>query len=299
MRGSRRLLELMKRLAAVVDMGSVSGAAEALHVTQPAVTKSIQQLESHFGLPLLYRSRKGTVPTSSGKIVYRLAKQMEKSINNVEAEISAGREVERRRVSIGAGLLWCYRYLPDIALSIGDKLPELDLTLVAKPPQELDRMVSEGRLDIGIGQLPEKRTAGLVYEELLTSQGAIFCHTTHPLQTIELPDRSHLGNFPWITVTVEDRNAIMEMAGELFHPTVKTDNLMLASLIMQSGRHMMWLPKHLEHIMRKFGIERLRVGRAGPKFVSGVFYLDSVALRSSAHEVIKEIRALNFLDSEM
>ena len=77
------MYEMLRRFAEAVDCGGITAAADRLSVSQPAVTKSLKQLEAHYGGELLVRGRRGVVPTEYGEIVYRLAKLMEKSIKNV------------------------------------------------------------------------------------------------------------------------------------------------------------------------------------------------------------------------
>ena len=57
---------LLKQLAIVVKQGSISSAAEQLYVTQPTLTRGIQQLEARVGAPVLKRTRYGVVPTEIG-----------------------------------------------------------------------------------------------------------------------------------------------------------------------------------------------------------------------------------------
>src|SRR5204862_1896065 len=84
---------MMDRLAAmeafvrVVDAGSFSGAAKQLHVGQPAVSKTIAQLEGRLGVRLLLRSTHRLTPTEAGRTFYERAKR---SIEEAEeAELAA------------------------------------------------------------------------------------------------------------------------------------------------------------------------------------------------------------------
>jgi DNA-binding transcriptional LysR family regulator len=86
---------MMDRLAAmeafvrVVDAGSFSGAAKQLRVGQPAVSKTIAQLEERLGVRLLLRSTHGLTPTEAGRNFYERAKR---SIEEAEeAELAARR----------------------------------------------------------------------------------------------------------------------------------------------------------------------------------------------------------------
>ncbi|MDB3936107.1 LysR family transcriptional regulator, partial [Granulosicoccus sp.] len=164
----------MKRFAQVVETGSVTAAANILCVSQPAVTKSLKQLEDHFSVELLIRGKKGVAPTEHGETVYRLAKLMQQSMSDVASEIGTKKAREGKQLRIGAGLLWCYVYLPDALNSVIDQDPELGVEVVLRPPEELHNMVSDGRLDLAVGEMPEERHCGIVYENLLVSKNSIF-----------------------------------------------------------------------------------------------------------------------------
>ncbi len=60
-------LRQLRNLIAVIDNGSLGKAAEVLHISQPALTKSIQRLEERLGVPLFYRDSRGMRPTVYGE----------------------------------------------------------------------------------------------------------------------------------------------------------------------------------------------------------------------------------------
>src|SRR5437762_11533847 len=84
---------MMDRLAAmeafvrVVDAGSFSGAAKQLHVGQPAVSKTVAQLEDRLGVRLLLRSTHRLTPTEAGRSFYERAKRAIDEAD--EAELAA------------------------------------------------------------------------------------------------------------------------------------------------------------------------------------------------------------------
>lgn len=87
----RRLYAFVK----IVDIGSITRASGILHIAQPALSQQIALLETHFGKPLLLRSKRGVVPTEAGKMFYRhcqtILRQMEQAeldIMNTSGEIS-------------------------------------------------------------------------------------------------------------------------------------------------------------------------------------------------------------------
>jgi len=80
---------LLKQLAIVVKQGSLTSACEQLHVTQPTLTRSIQQLEMKVGAPLLKRTRYGVIPTEIGARLSQIGER-------ILAETVRGEEVIRQ-----------------------------------------------------------------------------------------------------------------------------------------------------------------------------------------------------------
>ena len=287
------MYEMMKRFAHAVDCGGITAAANKLSVSQPAVTKSLKQLEEHYGVDLLVRGKKGVVPTESGEVVYRLAKLMEKSIEDVAGEISAKKAKRRNQLSIGGGLLWSYIYLPDAIDSVMKRNPNLSLEVSLRPPLELHDMVSDGRLDIGIGAMPEERYSGIVYEELLVSKNLIFAHNTHPLRAKTMISDSDLSRCDWIVFGFAGTKMVVASHDPSDSQAVKLSNLLLACLLMQKGSHVMRLPVLMAPLLAKFGIEPIQHKPSEAEFVSGIFYSESALLKSTSLDMINEIRSLD------
>lgn len=282
--------EMMIRFARTVECGGVSAAARELHISQPAVTKSLHQLSEHYGVPLLVRGKNGVTPTDEGRLVYKLAKILQKSMEDVGNEICARQKNCASRLRIGAGLLWCYVYLPVALENLTRRSPGLKIEIALRPPALLHEMVCRGELDIGLGQMPGDRQPGIVYEELLVSRSALFAHRKHPLGTKRALTERQLHEYPWAVFAAADAEATTTNSGGSEHHVTTMDNLLLACLLMQDGRHLMRLPRALAGVLAKFDLVPLPHRSTEEEFVSGVFYRESALLRSASREVIEEIR---------
>lgn len=287
------MYEMMLRFAKTVECGGVSAAARDLHISQPAVTKSLQQLSKHYGVPLLARGKNGVTPTEEGQIVYRLAKIMAKSVEDVGHEIRGRRESLDLRLRVGAGLLWCYIYLPAALESFTRRTAGLKIEILLRPPAMLHDMVCRGELDIGIGQMPSVRLPGVAYEELLVSSSALFAHRRHPLATRRSFRHRQLRQYPWIEFAAADVEAPTTIAGGRDNHVTTMDNLLLACLLMQDARHLMRLPRALAGVVDKFNVVSLPHRSTDVEFVSGLYYRESALLRASSRGLIDEIRALS------
>lgn len=286
------MYEMMRRFAEAVDCGAITAAANNLYVSQPAVTKSLKQLEEHYGVELLIRGKKGVVPTEYGEIVYRLAKLMQKSLNDVAQEIGTKKEQKDIELKVGAGILWSYFYLPDALDSVIQRKPEVDIEIVMRPPLELHDMVGDGRLDLAVGEMPEERYPGVVYEDLLISKSAIFVHETHPLKSKAKINSSDLRLCHWIVFAHTSKKTVAASHDPSDYNETKLSNLLLACLLLQKGSHVMRLPLSLAPLLEKYAIEPIRHKPSETEHMSGVFYRESAILKTASLEMIKEIRNL-------
>ena len=94
-------LKQMRGFAAVVEAGSVSGAAKHLHLTPPAVSLQLRDLDTAIGLPLLERSDHGLIPTLAGKELLTLAQEIQQSMDRFGETVTELKGVDHGIVSVG------------------------------------------------------------------------------------------------------------------------------------------------------------------------------------------------------
>lgn len=97
---------LLKQLAIVVKQGSLSRACEQLFITQPTLTRSIQQLESKVGAPLLVRSRYGVVPTEIGARLAQIGERILADADHGEEVIRQWHSGYQSEFALGIDPLW-------------------------------------------------------------------------------------------------------------------------------------------------------------------------------------------------
>lgn len=131
-------LAAMEAFVRVVDAGSFSGAAKQLRVGQPAVSKTIAQLEERLGVRLLLRSTHGLTPTEAGQHFYERAKRAIEEAD--EAEL-----VARGTAAHLAGRLRISAPVSFARLQIVPRLPEL---LAQHPALEVDLVLEDRHIDL-------------------------------------------------------------------------------------------------------------------------------------------------------
>src|SRR5919202_4851366 len=94
-------LRFVQTLREVAEHGSFSAAAEALHFTQPAVSRQVALLEAQAGVPLVLRSRRGVHLTAAGRLVVEHAEAIRARLLALETELAAMAGGTRVSVAVG------------------------------------------------------------------------------------------------------------------------------------------------------------------------------------------------------
>ena len=131
-------LTAMEVLVRVAETGSFSGAARLLRVGQPAVSKTIAQLEERLGVSLLLRSSRGLAPTEAGQNFYERAKRSIEEAD--EAEVAAR--------DAGAGLAGRLRFSSGITFGRLHIIPRLPLFLAAHPELTVEAILGDRPVDL-------------------------------------------------------------------------------------------------------------------------------------------------------
>ena len=145
----------LRALAAVVETGSISQAAERLGVTPPAVSLQMRQLKAAAGLPLLDRAKSGMRPTDAGRIVLRAAGEIEAALTAAAEEIAALAGVERGRVAVG--VVSTAKYFAPRALALFSREhPGIDVRLIVGNRDTVLSALRDFAIDFAVtGRPPE------------------------------------------------------------------------------------------------------------------------------------------------
>ncbi|MET1069302.1 MAG: LysR family transcriptional regulator [Pseudomonas prosekii] len=136
-------LQGLQALVEVADCGSFTQAAQQLCLTQSAVSRKIQQLESHFGVPLFVRSSRSIQLTVEGEQVLASARSILEQLKTLEDRLSPQKRPFRIRMHVSLAVRWLlpklsdfYLRHPDVSLSI-----ETVATEVVEPASDSDAYI--------------------------------------------------------------------------------------------------------------------------------------------------------------
>jgi DNA-binding transcriptional LysR family regulator len=142
---------------AVADHGSVGRGADALMVSQPAVSKQIKELERSLGVVLFERHAKGVRLTDAGDLLAGYARRVFALIEEAEAAIDDLQGLRRGKLSIGASPTLGTYLLPDVLVRFRQRFPAVSLALEIENAAVLQRRLADGEIDFGLSEVPPAR----------------------------------------------------------------------------------------------------------------------------------------------
>src|SRR5882724_7801539 len=144
----------LRTLEEIVRRGSFSRAAESLHLSQPAVSLHIRQLEERVGLAVLERVGKRAFPTQAGEILLHCAERAFRELDAAAHAIDRLRGVVAGRIRLGTGATASIHLLPPLLKRLRVRYPELELIVRTGNAPDMARAVAANELDVAVVTLP-------------------------------------------------------------------------------------------------------------------------------------------------
>jgi LysR family pca operon transcriptional activator len=189
---SNRLRRIkMRHLSAFVETvrcGSLKAAAERVFLTQPAISKTLKDLESILGVPLLRRDRGGIALTREGAVFRQFAEAALAALSHGLASLDALGAGHATPLRIGALPSVAADLLPDVVLRFGDLSPATPVTIEDGRIGALVERLRAGDLDLVVGRMGHPETmGGLSFTQLYAEQVVFVVAAGHPLATVSSP----------------------------------------------------------------------------------------------------------------
>lgn len=144
----------LRSLEEIARRGSFSRAAAALHLSQPAVSHHIRELETRLGVPLLERVGKRASLTHAGTVLLAHARPALAGLETAAAAVRRLAGVVTGRVRIGTGATASIYLLPPLLRRLRSRHPDIELIVVTGNASEIAARVAHNELDLGVVTLP-------------------------------------------------------------------------------------------------------------------------------------------------
>jgi len=164
-------LRRLKYFVKIVDIGSLTQAADVLHIAQPALSQQIATLEGEFRQQLLVRTKRGVTPTEAGQVLYRHAQIILRQFEQAQSDVNNSGQSLSGQVSVGLapGTAASALALP-LLKSVRARHPSILLYLNENFGTTLSELVMNGRMDMAVLYAGKTVVHGLSYRPLLKEQ---------------------------------------------------------------------------------------------------------------------------------
>jgi LysR family transcriptional regulator for metE and metH len=253
---------------AVDQHGSLTAAAEKLHLTQSALSHTVRKLEDQIGVAIWHREGRSLRPTQAGTYLLAVANRLLPQLVHAEERLRQFARGERGSLRIGMECHPCYQWLLKIVAPYLAQWPDVDVDVKQKFQfggigalfgHEIDMLVTPDPL----------HKAGLVYEPVFDYEQVLVVGPGHPLRAAAYAKPQQLSDETLITYPVAtDRLDIFTLflmpagVSPKRHKTIETTDIMLQ--MVASGRGVAALPRWLvEENAAKFDVAPVKLGRRG------------------------------------
>lgn len=299
---TQRRLQHLLALAQHVHFGR---AAQSLHISQPALTKSIQALEAELGVTLLDRQRGAVALTAFGELVAQRGKSWLTAEEDLRREIAmlASNDIGSLRVALGPypGLMSGF----SSAARLMVRHPTIRISVREASWFDVLKWVHDQSVDLGITEVSgQERWEDFTTEVVGRHPGYFFCRPSHPLLRSTPVTLPQLLEFPWVSPRIADRVASMfpKMASRAgtfdpatgdFIPSIEIDVLLhAAQFLKDSDAIALATLTAMEQPLRSGEVVALTTLDRPLHTQYGFIYLKNRSLPPAAMAYMQEVRAV-------
>lgn len=187
------------QLAAVVQAGGVTEGAAVLGLSQPAISRTLAQLEKRLGEPLFVRGKRPLAPTPLGKALAEHGQIILSASRAASETIESFRRGTSGVVRAGGSPFFMDGLISRMIAGFQDRYPDVSVEQSYGYLSELRASLQAGRIDIAVCPVDVlDEGSGLEFREILPGRNVVACSSTHPLLMKRKPTSSDLLEYPWI-----------------------------------------------------------------------------------------------------
>jgi DNA-binding transcriptional LysR family regulator len=271
---------LLRAFLAVATEQNVTGAAEKLGISQPALTRNIRKLEDECRAQLFDRHTRGVSLTVYGEALLRYARQIETECRFATSEIEALQHGHRGHLRIGAGPFWGGTLLPRALNKLHHRFPDVRVTLdvgvnnIIHP--KLFAVVSASPHDVL--SLPDR----IKFDPIAKIESKIFARADHPIFQKGDLSSSDLSRYQWVLYQA-DIDAVGRLSAVLKkfgsgppRISVESSSLMAVVELIRTGDLLACLAAPLFGSARDIGIRQVPFPLQIWSFDAGILYHGAV-----------------------
>lgn len=209
-------LSHLRDILAVAELGSLRAAGRHLNIAQPAITRSIREIEAELGVSLFERHAKGVRLTTMGTAFVRRADAVRAELQRARDEIEQLKGRSTGEVSIALSTASCMALMPRTISLFRQRYPDavLKISETLLPPIESELV--DGTTDLYVGAVDtDFSSPHLSVENLIDNERMVIGRRGHPLG--EAKTLAELANARWVRPTLATRGGTEGEFVDIFH----------------------------------------------------------------------------------
>ena len=141
---------VLRYFLTVAREASITGAANSLHLTQPTLSRQLQDLEKELGQKLFIRGKSKITLTPEGMMLRKRAEEIVDMVEKTEAEFKSINEIIGGDIYIGCGETETMKYIAEVMKELQDEYPEIKFHIYSGNAEDVTEKLDKGLLDFGL-----------------------------------------------------------------------------------------------------------------------------------------------------
>jgi len=302
-RGFSRDVQLrhLRCLVAVAQERNLARAAERLALSQPAVSKTLAELEALAGQRLVDRGRHGARLTAAGQDLLAHALRVLEAVGEAGQSLGGGSPARNARLRLGALPSVAPAWLPQALATFFHAQPQVQVSLDTGPNAQLLEQLRAGTLDLVLGRMADpQHMAGLSFELLQAEPLALVARPDHPLLAAAPPTIHAVLDYPLVvysegTIPRHTTESFLSGWGLKLPAARRLDTLdvAVARLLVRETDAVWFTPLGAaQDDIARGTLSRLPVATPGTEEPVGLLLRNEAELPVHAREFMAQVRAL-------
>ncbi|MFH1132062.1 MAG: LysR family transcriptional regulator [Pseudomonadota bacterium] len=239
-------LHQLRCFLAVVEEGGFKRATTRMHITQPALSYQMKQLEQELGATLFHRRPTGVTPTEAGHVLFEHARAVIEAVRRARRAVDELCEGVIGQVRVGTVNSVGIYFLPEILWSMQARYPTARLSVLYRDSNQLMEALLSNRLDLALiaNPRPDPR---LRHETIIEERVSLVCGRSHSFYGKQFLKPSDLNGVQFVSLSPENPTGDLVRShlarlGVSVDPVVSTDNVETVKKMVEVGLGVAFLP---------------------------------------------------------
>jgi DNA-binding transcriptional LysR family regulator len=195
-------LDQLQYIIEIHDSGSISVAAERLHVSQPTISQSVISLEKELNTKIFNRTRMGVHPTEPGKLIIEKSREIMNKVNDLNNIAKSQSTVIEGSISVSSVPSMCMALIPKTLGSFKNYYPQVDIEVSEMGSKLVMQQVLEGKVDLGLISIRDNKLEEdnkVIFEPMLVSKVLLCVGKDSPLANKKEVSLNEIISYPIVS----------------------------------------------------------------------------------------------------